>query len=259
MHLRHLLFTLAALPLLPALSAQVVPTVIEPPAVITIGTGFDYSRGDYGLATPTELISVPVIAGYDHGPWTLEARLPWLRLKGPATIVAGGGGPTRPDAGAVSGLGDLALAGTYRFSAPDDVLQVATTVRAKLPTADDARGLGTGRADFSGQLDLAESFGAVTPFASLGYAVFGDSSVYQLEDGPFAAAGAHLRASDRTVFTAAYTWRHRLVAGGAAGSEATLAVTHDFSPRWRLMVYALRGFTDASPDTGGGLQVSCRF
>jgi hypothetical protein len=36
-------------------------------------------------------------------------------------------------------------------------------------------------------------------------------------------------------------------------------VAHDFSPRWNLILYALTGFTDASPDFGAGGSISYRF
>lgn len=259
MKLRPLL-SLSVLTLTAAsLPAQTAAPAGEPPAVFSVGTGFDFSRGDYGLATDTEVLSVPLTLGYERGDWLFEARAPWLRIEGPAAIVAGGGSPTRPTSARESGLGDLSLSSTYRFGPVFGALQAAATLRAKLPTGSEERGLGTGGTDFAGQLDLFRSFGAITPFASLGYAAFGDGSFYTLEDGPYATGGAHFRTGESTVITAAWSWRHRLVAGGESGRDALLALTHDFSPRWRFMVYALKGFSDASPDHGGGLQVSRRF
>lgn len=253
-------FLVFSLLLLPAgLFAQATPVTAETPSVITLGTGFDYSRGDYGLATDTEVLSVPLTLGYEQGAWLFEARIPWLRIEGPATVVAGGGSPTRPTSAAESGLGDLSLSATHRFGEVAGKLNLAATVRAKLPTGSESRGLGTGAADYSGQLDFYRSFGAVTPFASLGYMAFGDSDLYQLEDGPYATGGAHFRTGESTVITAALSWRQRFVDGGDHGQDALLAVTHDLSPRWRLMAYALKGFTEASPDHGGGMQLSCRF
>lgn len=259
MKLRHLL-PLSVLVLAGAsLPAQTAAVADETPAVFSVGTGFDFSRGDYGLATDTEVLSVPLTLGYEQGAWLLEVRAPWLRIEGPAAVVAGGGTPTRPTAARESGLGDLSLSGTYRFGAVFGAVQSAATVRVKLPTGSEERGLGTGGTDFAGQLDFFRSFGTVTPFVSLGYAAFGDGSFYTLEDGPYATGGAHFRTGENTVVTAAWSWRHRFVAGGEHGQDALLALTHDFSPRWRLMAYALKGFSDASPDHGGGLQLSCRF
>lgn len=235
------------------------PVTADPPSVISVGTGFDFSRGDYGLAEDTDVMSVPLTLGYEQGSWLFEARIPWLRIEGPATVVAGGGSPTRPTTAAESGLGDVTLSSTYRFGPVIGAWNTAATVRAKLPTASEGRGLGTGEADFYGQFDFFRSFGSVTPFASVGYAALGDNSTYQLEDGPYASGGAHFRTSESTVVTAALSWRHRFVDGGDHGTDALVAVTHDLNPGWRVMAYALKGFTDASPDVGGGLQISRRF
>jgi hypothetical protein len=249
---------LAGLLLLSSVSAQTAPAPAAPP-VITFGTGFDFSRGDYGLATDTEVISVPLILGYSTGPWSFDARVPWTRIEGPATVVAGGGTTVRPTTAAESGLGDIFVSSSYRFGAVVGGLNMSATVRVKLPTADESRGLGTGLADYYGQVDFYQTFGAITPFASLGYSMLGSNATYALEDGPYATAGARFRTSDRTVLAAALNWRDRLVAGGPYGTEAMLAVTHDLNARWRLLVYAMGGFTDASPDVAGGLQFSYRF
>jgi len=253
------LFFAAALLVVSSLSAQTATTT-APSSVITVGTGFDYSVGDYGLATDTDVISVPLILGYASGNWNFEARVPWMQIEGPATVVPGGGsGPVRPTSAVESGLGDIYLSSTYRFGAVAGGLNLAATVRAKLPTADEDRGLGTGLADFYGQFDFYQTFGSFTPFASLGYAALGSNATYPLEDGPYITAGTHFRTSDRTVLTAALNWRDRLVAGGPYGTEIVAAITHDLDSRWRIMVYALTGFTDASPNFGGGLQLSRHF
>ncbi|MFZ5497096.1 MAG: hypothetical protein ACOZE5_17390 [Verrucomicrobiota bacterium] len=261
MNTRHLLCLAAGALLCNGLSAQSTPaTADQPPSHYTVGTGFDFSRGHYSLATATDVLSVPLTLGYERGPWTFEVRIPWMRIEGPATVVSGGGAsPVRPTAAAESGVGDTLLSGTYRLGGNPGGLNTAATIRAKLPTASESRGLGTGEADFSGQFDFHRSFGAVTPFASVGYAALGDSSLYQLEDGPYASGGAHFRASDSTVFTAAFNWRHRYFAGGEHGRDALLAVTYDLGPRWRVLLYGLKGFSDASPDHGGGLSATCRF
>ncbi len=259
MNIRFIL-PLAILALSPGLaSADATPVTTDQPGVFTLGTGFDFSRGDYGLTTDTEVLSAPLTLGYEQGAWLLEARVPWLRIEGPAAVVTGGGSPTRPTSAAESGLGDITLSGTYRLGVVAGGWNAATSIRAKLPTGSESRGLGTGAADYSGQIDFFRSFGSVTPYVSLGYTALGDSSLYELEDGPFASGGAHFRTSDRTVVTAALSWRHRFVAGGDHGTDALVAITHDLSSRWRLMAYALKGFSDASPDQGGGLQLTCRL
>lgn len=253
-----------SLPSLAALAGGILLAQTTPPpaAETWVGTGFDYSRGRYGLATATEVFSVPVELNHVSGPWIFRAIASWLKVTGPSAAALTGGGPgalTRPTSASESGPGDLYLDATYRAGAVAGDVQLDTTARVKLPTADEARGLGTGEVDYYAQLTASRTLGATTPFATLGYRVLGDSPRYQLRDGPYAGVGAHFRTGEHTVVTASVDWRSRLVADGEAGTEATLAITHDLSPRWRMMAYASAGFTDASPDAAGGLRVNYRF
>lgn len=232
-----------------------------PPAATTIGTGFDYSRGSYGLASDTTVTAIPAEISHESGPWIFRAFTSWLTIKGPsaAALTGGAGNLTRPTSASESGVGDVYLDLTYRPEAVGDGWHLDPTVRVKLPTADDDRGLGTGETDYYAQLTGYRTFGAVTPFVTGGYRVLGDSDRYQLRNGAYGSGGAHFRTSDRTVLTASLDWRSRVIDGGDAGTDATLAVTHDLSERWRLFVYGQKGFTDASPDVGGGMRLSYRF
>lgn len=224
----------------------------------SVGTGADYSRGAYGFATDTEVFSVPATVSYDANSWLFTASVPWLTIKGPAAIT-GTGGAARPTAASESGLGDLVAGGTYRFGEVFGPVNLAFTGRVKLPTADDAKGLGTGETDFYGQLDFYRTFVATTLFGSVGYRALGDSALYRLEDGLYASVGAHFRVSPETVWTLAGNWGQRIIAGGDPTTDVMLAFNHDWSPQWRCTVYALKGFTDASPDFGTGLAISRKF
>lgn len=253
----HLLFLSALLAGSTALvvQASVPPT---PPPVITVGTGFDYSQGDYGFGADTEVFSVPLNLGYQSGPWLFNASFSHLTIKGPATIVGGAGTP-RPTAESESGLGDIYADATYQFGPVLGSVNLAATARVKLPTADEDRGLGTGAADYYGELTFSRTFGSTTPFAITGYRVLGDYAGYPLRNGAYVSAGAHFRVSDASVVSAMLNWRQRIVTGGDDSTDALLMFSHDLDARWRLMAYGLAGFTDASPDVGAGLQVTCRF
>jgi hypothetical protein len=233
------------------------PAPATPPSAWTVGTGINYSKGDYGFSTDTEVFSAPLNLGYDSGSWLLRASIPWITIKGPA--VNTGGGVPRPTASSESGLGDIYASATYRFAETLGPVNLAFTGRVKFPTADEVKGLGTGETDYYGQFDFYRTFGSYTPFVSLGYRLLGDSALYQLENGAFASAGSHFRVSPSTVWTVAVNWGERIVAGGDASTDAMLAFTHDLDPRWQFSGYALKGFTDASPDHGAGLQVNYRF
>lgn len=232
--------------------------VTPPTATLSLGSGFDYSRGDYGFAQATEVWSVPANLRYESGPWTLTASVSYLTLKGPATVVAGGGAP-RPTASSESGVGDIYAGATYAFGTIGRDVNVAATVRVKLPTADEDRGLGTGAADYYGEWVFYRTFNTTTPFVTLGYRVLGDYATYDLLNGAYASLGAHFRVSPATVVTPLVSWRRKIVAGGENSCDALLMVTHDLNPRWQIVAYGLKGFTDASPDVGAGLSVNRKF
>lgn len=250
---------------LPLLSAFLAAALLAPaqtavtiPSSTTLGTGFDYSRGDYGFATDTEVSSVPLNLVHERGPWLLSASFSWLNVKGPATIVGGGGAP-RPTAASESGFGDIYAGATYHFGSLGGGVDMSATARVKLPTADEDRGLGTGEADYYGELTFFRTFSSVTPFVTAGYRALGDNTVYQLRDGAYATGGAHFRLSASTVVSALLTWRRPIIAGGDDAREAMFMVSHDFAERWRVTAYALKGFTDASPDFGTGVAAGWRF
>lgn len=228
------------------------------PSRWTLGTGINYSKGDYGFATDTEVLYAPLNLGYEGSAWLLRASIPWISIKGPAANTGGGGVP-RPTTDEESGIGDIYASATYRFGETLGPVYMDFTGRVKFPTADETVGLGTGETDYYGQFDFYRTFGNATPFASVGYRFLGDSPTYQLEDGLLASAGSHFRVSPSTIWTLAVNWSEPYVAGGDASTDATLSVTHDFNDRWQLSSYLLKGFTDASPDYGAGLQVTCRF
>lgn len=226
-----------------------------------VGSGVDYSRGRYGLATATEVVSFPLEITRETSRWVFRAMFSWLRITGPsaAALTGGDGGLTRPTSASESGVGDIYLDATHRSGALGGGLNLDTTFRVKLPTADERRGLGTGEPDYYAQVTAYRTFGDLTPFASGGYRVLGDSERYTLRDGAYASAGAHLRTSNRTVLTASFDWRDRIAPGADVAQEVSVAVTHDLTPRWRLLAYGVKGFTDASPDAGGGLRLNYRF
>jgi hypothetical protein len=156
-------------------------------------------------------------------------------------------------------LGDIYADATYQFGQVLGPVDLTATVRVKLPTADEERGLGTGAADYYGEFTFSRTFGSTTPFALAGYRVLGDNAAYQLRNGAYVSGGAHFRVSAASVITAMLNWRQPIVAGGDESVDALLMVTHDLNARWRFTAYGLAGFTDASPDIGTGLQVGYRF
>jgi len=108
--------------------------------------------------------------------------------------------------------------------------------------------------DFYTQMDFRQTIGSVTPFASIGYRFLGTNARYQLEDGLYASAGASFVVVEGTALGLSLDWRSRIQRNADNATEGTVFIAHNVNARWKLVGYALAGFTDASPDFGfGGL------
>lgn len=226
-----------------------------------VGTGVDYSTGDYGEVEDTTMLAVPISARLQSGDFSLRASVNWLTIKGPDGVIPGDGGATPGgSAGAVtrrSGIGDVNLAATYSL-ALGDTTYFDVTGKVKLPTADEAKFLGTGTTDFTAQGEVSQVFGDLTASVRGGRRFNGSSPLFALEDVWLAGAGLYLRRGD-TTFGLDYDWREGSLPTSADRSEATASVTHALTPAFRLQAYGYTGFSDGSPDAGGGLQVLYRF
>lgn len=240
----------------------------------SLGIGIDYSSGKYGTNTTTDILSVPVTARYGLGSWTFKASLPWLRVSGDPNVLPGvgtvvntnplgrgriGGTVTGPQAQSTtaSGIGDLRLAATYSVNT-GSALGVDLTANAKVATADEDKGLGTGASDFGVALDLYRDFAGTTAFGGLSYTMLGESDFIDV-DG---VAGANLGVSRKVgagSLGASYEWRQAAASGFEDRSEVTAFYSVPAGAAGKLQVYALAGLSDGSPDFGAGVGYTVAF
>ena len=239
------------------LAALLATTTV--PAVageLTLTTGLDYSSGEYGSDKTSETWYVPIVGKYETGPMTLKLTVPYVKI---TNAVVGPDGEPVADSGCrdtESGMGDItASAGYALMDGSQGGLFVEAVGKVKMPTAE-SDCLGNNDTDYSVQFDVAKIFGATTGFATLGWKNKGDSD---LDDPVFASIGFAYKLSPTTSVGLAYDWRDRLSSDNDEISEATLFSSHKLSEQWRLQVYAMKGFSDSSPDWGGGAMVSYKY
>ncbi len=231
----------------------------------TLSIGADYSSGNYGLSDTTRVFYLPVTAKNEAGRWVLKLVVPYIRITGPSNVV---GAPENqvilPNGGFArrteSGLGDVVANAFYNvFDGRNTPLGLDFGAKIKFGTADDSRGLGTGKNDFSLQADFFKAIGAFTPFGTLGYRRYGDPAGVDLRNVVYGTIGSSYRMSQPTTVGLAYDWRDRIVQGGARVSELTAYISRKLSSDWKLQVYAVKGFTNASPDFGAGSALAYSF
>lgn len=249
----------------------------------SVGTGTEYSSGQYGTRTTTDIWSVPFAASYRSGRWTFGLTVPWIHIHGSGNVIpgtglvdnsnplgrglgqilgggsAGSAGTSTPSTSA-SGLGDVvASAGYTLFTSADHSFGLALTGKLKFGTADVNKRLGTGRNDYGLSLDSYKSLGQWTPFGGVGWVSYGSSRYIKLDNGMNANAGVDYRLKSSDNVGVSYNYRQRIVVGGTAQSEVTAYWNHRFNDKLRLQSHALAGTTHGSPDWGVGTSIDYTF
>ena len=217
-------------------------------------TGFDYSTGSYGAATDTTTWIVPLNFRAQIDRVRVELSVPFLDVEGPGTYTGGGvvGG-----SGALtsrSGLGDINAGLAWIVAIEDQWPAVELAANIKFPTAADD--LGTGEVDYTLFANFSRWISPeVMLFGSAGYQWLGDPDAYDLENGVIASFGVNYRPVVELSVGAAAGFRQEYF--GGLGEQLTLSpyAVWSLDAEWRLSGYVALGFTEASPDVGGGLRL----
>lgn len=238
------------------------PALANDDSSISVTTGVDFSSGDYGTDSKTDILVVPFSVRYKTGNLRLSATLPWLRIEGSSAIVGDGSGGVVVDPNAPrttrDGLGDVSLGAAYMI--PEETLGFGLdlSARVKLPTASESKGLGTGKADVSLGAEVSKTFGAVTPFASVGYRMPGDPTGVNLSNAWNASAGASITMG-KTILIASYDYRESTSALSDDSHELFGAVSVPLNEQLNFTLYGTGGLSDGAPDYGVGGMVTFKF
>lgn len=275
-------------------------------AQLTVSTGAEYTSGTYGDPEKTTAWTMPFLIKYETGPLTLRLNMPWTRVSGTANVETGqtlseqvrgngtseclrgggnGGVDDNPPAGCVtssgtttttrrtqSGFGDLVGSATYTvLDAESAPIGLDLGVKIKFATAKKEDCLiTTGKTDYSLQADIYRSFGAWSPYLTIGWTKKGDPDRRDAECNSlgdktnyrnpwFAGVGTSYRISDVTSVGLSYDFRERLLSNSDPVSEASAYINFKMSGGLRLQIYGLTGFTDSSPDWGAGATIGYSF
>src|SRR5579859_5578863 len=211
---------------------------------LSLSTGFDYSSGDYGGSTSTDILQVPVIGKYETGLWTYKLTVPYIEVTGPGNVVPGIGranavqgkkGAAVSGTSTESGLGDITGAVTYNlFAGGASEPAIDLTGKIKLGTADRDKGLGTGENDYSAQVDIYQAFGRITGFATLGYSILGSSSAIPLDNVFYGTVGAAYKFDDSLSGGAMLDLRQAASSFSGPRRELTGFVNYKLDRVWKV-------------------------
>lgn len=239
----------------------------------SFGIGADYSSGDYGSDVTTDIFSVPVSATVTNGSWRFRGSLPWIRVSGDPNVLPtlgaidnrnpigrgrggsilnpGDGEPTQ--SGTASGLGDLLLDATYTVPTGNK-LGVDVGVDAKIATADEDKGLGTGSNDYGVTVDLYREFNGTMLFGGIGHTRLGTSEFIDVDGINTGNLGISQMAGSGRV-GAMVEFRSATVSG-LDDRRDLIGFFSLPASGGKFQLYASRGLSDSSPDWGVGVAIS---
>jgi len=289
-----LLLALALSAPFPALAASGTQ---EKPQTASISLGAEYASGKYGTDSRIQSYYLPLIATWSPSElFDFGVELPFIYQsssnvttslytvsQGTATTSsavnsavspAAKGGPGGTSGGAqqggngssgsvssdVAGLGDIILRlGVIALQESSVLPQVRPNIAVKCPTADTSLGLGTGEFDLSAGLELTKWIGDLH-FSGEGVFTYqGRAPGFDLKNYFSFTAGIGYQVTD-------YFEPMVMMKGATPPSsyssellEMRLRTVWMLSSTTTLDLYASKGFTDNSPDYGGGITIGYSF
>jgi hypothetical protein len=243
---------------------------------LAAGIGAEVSHGDYGSDADATVVTLPVLVSVNpvsSVDMTLELPMVYITSRsGSGVVVTSTGGgkrgrgvtssttTTTSATVSESGLGDISLSAGWTVVADTEQMpKIRPTLYLKAPTGDKERGLGTGTFEAGPGLSVSKWLGDIQLFVEGAYIFQDSSSSYQGRNYLSYGAGGGVQATDRLFVSVYAKGSSSRVDGGTAPVEGRLKLNFLQSRRMSWEVYALAGFTDASPAAGGGLMVMYQF
>lgn len=228
----------------------------------SLSTGFDYSSGKYGGATSTDMLYVPVIGKIQSDRLFLKLTVPYIRVTSAGGVVVRGMGPfkmaTSSRTSTQSGLGDVIASAGYTILEHESLL-LDLVGNIKFGTADFNKNLGTGENDYSAQLDGYYLINNSTFFATAGYKIVGAPAGIEVNNIAYGTLGISQKTGNKTSAGLMFDAAQGSNALSPGARELTVFVANRVSKNFKVQANLMKGFSDSSPDYGGGVMVTGYF
>ena len=227
---------------------QITPVAAQD---ISLSTGIDYSSGTYGSTQSTNITYIPLTLKYEDSLWSLKLTTPYIRVTNPIS---------NPALQTAQGLGDMVMTGTRNiYQNSSNGIAIDLTGKIKVPTADSSQGLGTGKYDYSAQIDLSKQSSTYITFGSLGYRKMGDPDGINFNNPWFGSIGIGHNLSNTTQWGGIYEAQQNTLDENSAIKDFLTYITHRISATQSIQIYIAKGLSDSSPDWASGLSMTTRF
>lgn len=228
----------------------------------SLSTGFDLSTGKYGGTTSTNILYIPVIGKIEIDDVFFKLTVPYISVSSAGTAVTKGMGPFKVSTSTKvitqSGLGDIIATAGYIFYEDDSfLLDVAGNI--KFGTADANKNLGTGANDYSAQLDGYYTFNKTTLFATAGYKIIGAPAGITVNNIAYGTLGISQKIDDKISAGLMLDVAQSSTELSPGTREITVYASKKLSKTLKVQANLMKGFSDSSPDFGGGMMITGTF
>ncbi len=253
----------------PALGAQEIDDDGSYRMLVSAGVG--RFTGDYGQAEETTLDVLSLNTRWYFNRAEIQISLPYLSIDGAADVtwvdgqpIAVGGDSVSDDQRKESGLGDVVLRGEYYLRTGTSTSPwIIGLIRLKLPTGNEARGLGSGATDVETGIGLIQRHGPINWLADVGYTFVGSPAALDAKNELRLGAGASMpfgkdERSNSYVYLENRTNRF---SGSADRRSIAVGVSTSLTKarRLRLSASMFFGLSDSAEDVGLYLTFGRRF
>ncbi len=238
-------------------------------AQFAASVGFDATSGKYGYDTETKVSLWSLTGEYAYEGLITRIVIPQLHVTSPVGTVIIAGRPrlqnrintlNQGKTETESGRGDVELSASYDFLHNRETdWSLALGGSVKLPTADDEKGLGTGKTDYGIALDLSRSFGRFTPSIGFGYRIVGNPTGADLKNYAYASIGVGFWITDTTNLSLNFESDQPYSASSGVDNGLTLGLNQHLGKRWDIEAHVLVGLSESAPDKGLGASVRFTF
>ena len=220
-----------------------------------------YRGGDFGLAARTRIIALPTTFAVISDRQEFRLTVPYVSVTSdaPVTLVGdqvierpGGRGGTE------SGPGDVVAEEEHYLLAGGGARPwLSILLAVKLPTADEAKGLGTGRPDAGAGMGLIQPLGS--RWHLLGgaqYLVLGNPRDFDLRNTLWLSFGLQRRVSRGASASLSYERRNSVLHDRPDIAKVGLAYDQGLARRVNLRAAVFLGLSDSAEDYGLGVGFS---
>ena len=228
----------------------------------------NYDTGKYGTPDRTDSFYIPFTLKRYYPDADISVTVPYLRQSSTGQVTWVGGKPVRVSRGtgaaagsSESGLGDIALRGTYALmrEGPNS-FDLALAGKLKLPTANRSKGLGTGEMDEGVGLEFGKE---ITPSWSLladgYYTIIGDPDGVDFNNQVSLDIGFYSPLRENLGLTVLYETQSAIVDGNSDPRSVSGTLSYSAPEGVQFSGGLTLGLSDGSPDIGVSAGFSRKF